>query len=253
MAPSAPPGAGVGGLGGATVAGGAGGASASGAGGASGSGGNAAACVVDSDCKLETVPANCVGGTCLGGVCHFETLDQDRDQERAAVCAPVDLNQSITRGTDCNDNDATVHSRAIEACNGVDDDCNGLNDVQKPKTADGTELPQTLTCVDGDWFVTEWRWEGIVSPPLSDPPGTSMPGQDPLSLFRVELLSLGEDGDTWSITLDLDALSNLPAPMKNRVVALFRENCTVIIECELCALVALSATIQVGGTPFLLD
>lgn len=55
--------------------------------------------------------------------------------------------------TDCNDGDAAVHPAATEACDGVDNDCNGLRDFQiglNDFEDDDTDGLPDATCVGGD-------------------------------------------------------------------------------------------------------
>ncbi len=67
----------------------------------------------------------------------------------------------VLDNTDCLDTDANVNPNAIEVCNGIDDDCNGLVD-------DGS-LPLTLYYIDGDL-------DGYgVADPLTDSLSCSVP------------------------------------------------------------------------------
>ncbi len=61
----------------------------------------------------------------------------DEDSDGFAACA------------ECNDSDANVHPDALEVCNGVDDDCNGLSDDEDP-TLQGAST--WYADADGDGF-----------------------------------------------------------------------------------------------------
>ncbi|MBK9639421.1 MAG: putative metal-binding motif-containing protein [Bacteroidetes bacterium] len=56
---------------------------------------------------------------------------------------------SVTNNTDCNDNNAAINPGAVEACNGVDDDCNGLID-------DGVVSLMYYVDGDGDGYGAGW-------------------------------------------------------------------------------------------------
>jgi hypothetical protein len=61
---------------------------------------------------------------------YWPDLDSDGFGSASAMaqsaCAPVA--GKVTNNTDCNDSNASVHPGAIEVCNGVDDNCDGLID-----------------------------------------------------------------------------------------------------------------------------
>lgn len=73
-------------------------------------------------CGTET---RCVAGSCVagtdGGVLDAPTgcVDRDRDTFGAGCAA----------GPDCDDNNPLRNPAAVERCNGVDDNCNGTDDV----------------------------------------------------------------------------------------------------------------------------
>ncbi|MFO0682802.1 MAG: putative metal-binding motif-containing protein [Sandaracinus sp.] len=54
--------------------------------------------------------------------------DSDGDGVPDARCCNVDASGTASCGTDCNDMGAAVHPGAVEACNGVDDDCDSATD-----------------------------------------------------------------------------------------------------------------------------
>ncbi len=75
------------------------------------------------------------------------------DPECAASC-DADLDGYLNEthgGDDCDDNDAAVHPDALEVCNGLDDDCNGLTDLDD-LDLDATTLTKFYVDADGDTF-----------------------------------------------------------------------------------------------------
>ena len=99
----------------------------------------------DTDCNDDSVaisPAasetcngiddNCNGLTDEGGVsCTVFYTDADGDGygmgDGACLCK-ADASHTASVGGDCDDTLASVHPKAVEACNGIDDNCNGLTD-----------------------------------------------------------------------------------------------------------------------------
>ena len=94
----------------------------------------------------DGVDNNCAGGVdeedALG--CTVFARDHDGDGYGAmkdSKCLCAKLGEYISSvATDCNDNDKAVHPKALEVCDGVDNDCDGLTD---PAGADGCN----------NWFV----------------------------------------------------------------------------------------------------
>jgi hypothetical protein len=74
-------------------------------------------CASDGDCER---PDTCATAACEPGQrrCRYATLDGDGDGDPPIVCG----------GGDCDDADALVHSGRFEACNSIDDDCDGVVD-----------------------------------------------------------------------------------------------------------------------------
>jgi len=148
---------GSGGTGG-SVTGGTGGASGTGAsggtGGAGGTGGLPAACKVDGDCddgKGCNGKETCSNGTCQVGVavvcnnpdathcdaecveaaagatnCVVKGKDADGDTHLDKGCA-----QSTEVADDCDDGNKDVYPTATEICDGVDNDCNGKDELEE--------------------------------------------------------------------------------------------------------------------------
>lgn len=82
----------------------------------------------DEDCDLSTVAG-------AGG-------DADEDGFVSAACCNAQADGSLMCGDDCDDDEADVNPSAVEVCNGVDDDCNGLLDhPQEDNDGDGHADP----------------------------------------------------------------------------------------------------------------
>ena len=96
-------------------------------------------------------------------------LDWYRDDDgdgfgRAAgpsACLPPAVGW-VTQPGDCDDGDPAVHPDALERCNGVDDDCDGLADDDDPDA----ERPTWYRDDDGDgWGVGSSAVQACVAPP----------------------------------------------------------------------------------------
>ncbi len=111
----------------------------------------------DGDGSIDCNDADCVG-LCVE-VCD-DAFDNDGDGmtdcddvDCAGSCdADGDGYQDAGRGgDDCDDSDPNVHPDALEVCNGVDDDCNGLADMDDPDL-DRTTATMWFEDYDGDSF-----------------------------------------------------------------------------------------------------
>lgn len=115
-------------------------------------GGVITSCLGDLDCGPKDLcnPAHCVDGACQfappvvcddgdectqdtcdkdTGVCSFEPLSFDRDGDGHNGPRPgFRIGTPGACGDDCNDTSALAHPGAVEACDGVDNDCNGIVD-----------------------------------------------------------------------------------------------------------------------------
>jgi hypothetical protein len=68
--------------------------------------------------------------------CVTVARDGDSDGHQSAACAAA-----LQRGDDCDDHATTVHPGATELCDGVDNDCNGLIDLQDGLMPAGSNAP----------------------------------------------------------------------------------------------------------------
>jgi hypothetical protein len=113
-----------------------------------------------SDCSAETPAGEVCDGVdndCDGEVdetgaegCTSYFLDADNDghgssDDEQCLCAPSG-EWSATSGDDCNDDDPTVNSDAVEVCDGLDNDCDGTIDEGMGDT-DGDGVAD---CIDPD-------------------------------------------------------------------------------------------------------
>ncbi|MEW7289015.1 DUF6443 domain-containing protein [Aquimarina sp. 2304DJ70-9] len=71
-----------------------------------------------------------------GGTAYYRDLDGDGyGSNSSAVCRNTRPAGYVTRGGDCNDNDADVYPGATERCDGKDNDCNTqVDEIPKPGT-----------------------------------------------------------------------------------------------------------------------
>lgn len=105
-------------------------------GGAVGKAGSPGKIVIIYSCPgLVEIPNNCIDDNCNGQIDEGSntTFYADADGDgygNAAIsieaCTAPD--GYVSDNTDCDDNNATVHPGATEACNGIDDNCNGQID-----------------------------------------------------------------------------------------------------------------------------
>jgi hypothetical protein len=110
------------------------------------------ACLGDLDCGPKDLcnPAHCVAGVCqfeppvvcddqddctadtcdkTTGKCQFEKLSFDNDEDGFNGPRPgFRVGSPGACGDDCNDTSALAHPGAVEVCDGVDNDCNGVVD-----------------------------------------------------------------------------------------------------------------------------
>ena len=81
--------------------------------------------------SCNDVDDDCDGSTDEGVLNRFyPDTDGDRfgDRDATPVLACSEPAEHSADGTDCNDGDQTIHGAAVEVCDGVDNNCNGLTD-----------------------------------------------------------------------------------------------------------------------------
>jgi len=87
--------------------------------------------------------------------CDGTLTEEDCDDADPALNeADVDADGTSTCAGDCNDEDPSVHPAAVEVCNGVDDDCDGLLDSDDD-SVDTTDLPDWYRDADQDGYGSE--------------------------------------------------------------------------------------------------
>ena len=103
----------------------------------------------------DGVDNNCVNGVDEAGAtgCTVYARDHDGDGYGAigdtkCLCAKTGEYTAIL-ATDCNDNDKNVHPKALETCDGVDNDCDGLTDPAGSDNCNNWFVDQ-----DGDGYGT---------------------------------------------------------------------------------------------------
>lgn len=113
------------------------------------------------NCSVRCVPA----GSDFATRCEVSALDRDGDGVSACAAAS-------SGPLDCNDDNQNVRPGAVEVCNGVDDDCDGLVDLADGLAVGGTTRALTgrrfadvaFNAGDGDFrFVSEGGTDGAVS------------------------------------------------------------------------------------------
>jgi hypothetical protein len=98
-------------------------------------------CAEDDPKRYPEAPEKCGDG-----------VDQDCNGQDTS-CTLVQDNDNDTYGADvdCNDSVQTIHPGAIETCNYVDDDCDGVIDDGNPTQKVGGCGPETAECLPAEW------------------------------------------------------------------------------------------------------
>jgi len=258
----------VGGLGGLETSGVAGATDAS-AGKANGGGGGAvgAACKLAQDCVVpETDPPGCAEALCGNGHCSFAARDSDRDRYASSVCVAKDPTVRVNVGKDCDDANPAIRPFANELCNGVDDDCDGVIDVQEGSAGTNPPAPGAhLVCSGGTWYATSWHIDfqifgaaalGPVGPctvihlQLADSHGNVLPISVPNTLFKIVKIT---EPNYFTADLDLAVLSGLPSTTRASVLNIFADSGTVSPEMQgPSEVINFGFYVQAMGVPFLL-
>ena len=110
--------------------------------------------------------ANSIGlGYCASPLTLYADADGDDHGDPAAMvraCAPI--TGYVSNSTDCNDADASIHPGAYEACDGIDNDCNGSTDENSiafawyhdnDEDGAGGGAPVVFSCMDQPGLVTD--------------------------------------------------------------------------------------------------
>ena len=108
---------------------------------------------IDDDCDGVIDEQNATG--CVQYLRDFDKDTFGLDADKACLCAPAGY-YTVTKGGDCNDGLSNVYPGAPEACNGLDDNCNGLVDegsatgcstFYKDADSDGWGLANDTSCL----------------------------------------------------------------------------------------------------------
>ena len=80
---------------------------------------------IDTDCDNILDPKNAIG--CKPYFADFDGDGYGSQNSSLCMCGP-DAPYTTTKGSDCNDQNASISPGATESCNSVDDNCNGQTD-----------------------------------------------------------------------------------------------------------------------------
>ena len=85
---------------------------------------------------------------------YYRDADGDGfgDPHRTKHVCPQQLDGYVEIAGDCDDTRKGVHPTALETCNGVDDDCDGV--IDDPPLSDTPQMPgTTFACMNGQWGI----------------------------------------------------------------------------------------------------
>lgn len=102
-------------------------------------------CTIPTACNYSPI-ATVNDGSCILPTTYYADNDGDSFgnlNSSISACSPN--SGYVTNSTDCNDNNASANINAIEICNGIDDDCDGL-------TNEGLTFTTYFADNDGDGF-----------------------------------------------------------------------------------------------------
>lgn len=127
-------------------------------------GANGFSCLSDEDCGSGSFCGNCAAegsgdeavGRCVDedNGCRFSCTDGDSDGAFVGSDCPAG------RLLDCEDENSSVSPTAIEQCDGVDNDCDGVVDEEQPSR--GCDL-QTGVCIGGERECVDGIYENCIA------------------------------------------------------------------------------------------
>jgi autotransporter-associated beta strand protein len=95
---------------------------------------NAVITIVTPTQNSNTPLQSSVTGTGIAPTAYYADADVDSfgDADAAATLSCTAIAGLVTNNSDCDDNNDAIHPNAIEVCDGVDNDCDGLTDGADP-------------------------------------------------------------------------------------------------------------------------
>ncbi len=144
----------------------------------------------------------------VGGSTFYVDADGDAYGDDATELTSCEQREGmVTQGGDCDDSDAAVHPGAAELCNDLDDDCDGLVDLDDPELVGAYE---TYVDADGDGFGDDASLRlSCDEPPVVVPGGDCDDGDAAVHPDADELCD-GVDNDCDG---DVDESGSVDAPI----------------------------------------